>query len=374
MSITSNFALTIRSVSKSYSDQKVLHQIDLEVQNKEFLVLLGPSGCGKTTLLKIIAGLLPANSGSVLLNGKDITNVPAYNRDIGMVFQNYALFPHMTVFQNIAFGLRMRKVSKDEIVDRVEEALQLVRLKGFGNRPIKQLSGGQQQRVALARALVLKPSLLLMDEPLSNLDAKLRAQVRVEIAQIQRKLGLTTILVTHDQTEAMTMGDRIILMQDGVIQQSASPAMIYEQPSNQFVASFIGSPQINIFPCTKSGDTFHFDETDYTVAFDRFKGIFFPDISYENLPDGRYEMGVRPEDFVLDGQDAVRIFDGKVFFVENLGADYYLHTRVGTKTIIVRNPQGQKKYAVENCILNLSFQPGKVHLFDGETRRRIGIG
>lgn len=373
MSTNQKIALTIRNVSKSYGDQKVLNQIDLEEMDKEFLILLGPSGCGKTTLLKIIAGLLTANSGSVLLNGKDIMNIPAYNRDIGMVFQNYALFPHMTVYQNIAFGLRMRKVTKAEISKRVEESLQLVRLKGYGNRPIKQLSGGQQQRVALARALVLNPSLLLLDEPLSNLDAKLRAQVRVEIAQIQRKLGLTTILVTHDQTEAMTMGDRIILMQDGVIQQSATPTIIYEQPANLFVASFIGSPQINIFQCSKSGEAFHFDEFDLTVPTEKLHGIFFPDIGDGNLPDGRYELGVRPEDFTFEPLATDHLFEGKVFFVENLGADYYLHTRIGPKTIIVRNPQGQKKFAVQDSNLPLGFQPGKVHLFDGETHRRVRL-
>jgi len=373
MSGDPNIALSVRNVSKSYGDQKVLHQIDLEEKDKEFLVLLGPSGCGKTTLLKIIAGLLPANTGSVTLKGKDITDVPCYNRDIGIVFQNYALFPHMTVFQNVAFGLRMRKIEKAQIARRVDEALQLVRLKGLGDRSIKQLSGGQQQRVALARALVLNPSLLLLDEPLSNLDAKLRAQVRVEIAQIQRKLGLTAILVTHDQTEAMTIGDRIILMQDGVIQQSATPTEVYDQPKNLFVASFIGSPQINIFNCTKTGDSFHFDEFNCTVPVSRMRGLFFVDIGSSSLPDGRFELGVRPEDFTVDGQDANRLFDGKVFFVENLGADYFLHTKVGSKTIIVRNPQGHTAYATEGCELNLGFRPGKVHLFDGETHQRVRL-
>ncbi|MHB8194317.1 MAG: ABC transporter ATP-binding protein [Bellilinea sp.] len=368
-----NIALTIKDISKSYGDQKVLHQIDLAEKDKEFLILLGPSGCGKTTLLKIVAGLLSPNSGSVTLNGKDITDMPTYNRDIGMVFQNYALFPHMTVFQNVAFGLRMRKVPKSDISRRVQDALQLVRLKDYGNRPIKQLSGGQQQRVALARALVLNPSLLLLDEPLSNLDAKLRAQVRVEIAQIQRELGLTTILVTHDQTEAMTMGDRIILLQDGVIQQSATPTKIYEQPANLFVASFIGSPQINVFRCTKSGTSFHFDDFDHTIPVEKIQGIFFPDIGHRNLPDGQYDLGVRPEDFTFDGREGAGLFNGTVFFVENLGADYFLHAKIGQKTIIVRNPQGIIKYAEEGCEIELGFRPGRAHLFDGNTHQRVHL-
>jgi multiple sugar transport system ATP-binding protein len=371
MSSDPNIALTINNVSKSYGDQKVLHQIDLEEKDKEFLILLGPSGCGKTTLLKIIAGLLPANSGKVIVKGHDLTNVPCYNRDIGMVFQNYALFPNMTVFQNVAFGLRMRKIPKKEITRRVDEALQLVRLNDLGDRSIKNLSGGQQQRVALARALVLNPSLLLLDEPLSNLDAKLRAQVRVEIAQIQRKLGVTTILVTHDQTEAMTMGDRIILMQDGVIQQSAPPTEIYEQPTNLFVASFIGSPQINIFACTKNGDFFNFTEFDCKVSLEKLKGLFFADIDCVNLPDGPYDLGVRPEDFTVDDPANDHLFVGNVFFVENLGADYFLHTKIGMKTIIIRNPQGCSGYFSDNCELNLGFRPGKVHLFDGTTHQRV---
>jgi multiple sugar transport system ATP-binding protein len=369
----SDIALTISNVSKSYGDQEVLHKIDLEVKDKEFLILLGPSGCGKTTLLKIIAGLLPANSGSVVLKGKEITNVPSYNRDIGMVFQNYALFPNMNVFKNVAFGLRMRKVEKAEIKQKVNEALKLVRLENMGDRSIKQLSGGQQQRVALARAMVLNPSLLLLDEPLSNLDAKLRAQVRVEIAQITRKLGLTSVLVTHDQTEAMTMGDRIILMQDGVIQQSATPTDIYEHPKNLFVASFIGSPQINIFKCTKTGNVIKFDEFDCAMTAENLLSLLSKDIGHASIPDGKYVLGVRPEDFTIGNEGNHRVFSGKVYFVENLGADYYLHTKAGDKTVILRSPQGCDEYHSTGCVLELGFRPGSVHMFDGETHERVGL-
>lgn len=370
MSISPDIALTLKNISKSYGDLKVLNQIDLEQNDKEFLILLGPSGCGKTTLLRILAGLLTPNTGSVNLNGKEITELPPYRRDIGLVFQNYALFPNMNIFQNVAFGLRMRSIPKDQIQKRVDEALQLVRLDGLGARPIKQLSGGQQQRVALARALVINPSLLLLDEPLSNLDAKLRAQVRVEIAQIQKRLGLTTILVTHDQTEAMTMGDRIVLMQDGVIQQSASPTEIYEQPINHFVASFIGSPQINFFNCTKTGGIMQFDDFECSISIDKLRGLLFKDIAYD-FPDGKYELGVRPEDFIVGNGGGTSLFNGKVFFVENLGADYYLHTNINNKTIIIRNPQDCSDYNSNDCEISIGFHPGKVHLFDGNTQLRV---
>jgi multiple sugar transport system ATP-binding protein len=372
MSTDPNIALTIKNVSKSYGDLKVLHKIDLDQKDKEFLVLLGPSGCGKTTLLKILAGLLPADSGSVLLKGKDITNVPSYNRDIGMVFQNYALFPHMTVFQNVAFGLRMRKVAKGEISQRVESTLQLVRLAGMGNRSVKQLSGGQQQRVALARALVLNPSLLLLDEPLSNLDSKLRALVRVEITQIQRNLGLTAILVTHDQTEAMTMGDRIILMQDGVIQQSASPMEIYDIPNNVFVSSFIGSPQINLFNANLRDGLLQFLDFSCSIPREMVQQLICKDIRNGRIADGQYILGIRPEDFSigLGGADHC-LFEGKVIFIENLGMDQYLHISVGEKIIIVRNPHQDDRVNSVDTQVCLGFRPGKVHLFYGESQQRV---
>jgi len=369
----SDIALALNNISKSYGSLKVLNQIDLEQKEKEFLILLGPSGCGKTTLLRILAGLLQPDSGTVTLKGNEISNVPAFRRDIGMVFQNYALFPHMTVAQNIAFGLRMRHIPKSDISLRVQEVLRLVQLEELGNRSIKQLSGGQQQRVALARALVLNPSLLLLDEPLSNLDAKLRAQVRIEIAQIQKRLGLTTILVTHDQTEAMTMGDRIVLMQDGVIQQSAIPSEIYERPTNLFVASFIGSPQINVFKFIKSGNSMKSEEFSGEIPLVKLHGLFQGDIGNGNIPDGKYEVGVRPEDFTIGDDDNDPLFTGQVFFVENLGADYYFHINLGLKTIIVRSPQNINDYNSKGCEIKIGFQQGKVHLFDGETHNRIKL-
>lgn len=241
--------VVLKSILKKYSnDHIVVRNVSLSVQPGELVSLLGPSGCGKTTLLRIIAGLLNPDEGSIWIRNNDVTLLPAYKRDIGMVFQNYALFPHMTVYGNIAFGLKRRKVSNQEIKERVTSALQMVNMLGFADRYAKSLSGGQQQRVALARALVLRPAILLLDEPLSALDAKLRVETRDEIRRLQQELGLSSIFVTHDQEEALVMSDRIAVMNQGVIQQLGSPKEIFERPNNVFVAKFMGVT--NVFPAT----------------------------------------------------------------------------------------------------------------------------
>jgi spermidine/putrescine ABC transporter ATP-binding subunit len=233
-------ALSVHSVSKSFGDAKVVKDVSLAIKPGEFISLLGPSGCGKTTLLRMIAGLETPDSGTIALAGSDITNTAVWERNIGVVFQNYALFPHMTVAENIAFGLRTRKMAKSVIADKVADALKLVRLVDFGGRRPDNLSGGQKQRVALARALVTDPKLLLLDEPLGALDRKLREQMQVELKMLQREIGITTLMVTHDQEEALTLSDRIAVMSDGYILQDASPEEIYERPLNAFVAEFIG--------------------------------------------------------------------------------------------------------------------------------------
>lgn len=233
--------LMIQGLFKKYGDNEVLKGINLKVNEGEFVSLLGPSGCGKTTMLRIIAGLLDASDGVVLVNGSDIQNVPTHRRNNGMVFQNYALFPHMTVAQNVGYGLKQHKVPKQLLQQQVEEGLKLVHMEELGNRYPKELSGGQQQRVALARALVLKPTLLLLDEPLSNLDAKLREEMQIEIRSIQKKLNVTTIFVTHDQREALTMSDKIAVMNKGLIEQYGTPEELYENPATRFVAGFIGT-------------------------------------------------------------------------------------------------------------------------------------
>ncbi len=298
--------------------------------------------------------------------------LPPWERNIGFVFQNYALFPHMTVAKNVAYGLKMRGIKKTEIDPRVRDALALVRLEGFENRSIKSMSGGQQQRVALARALVLNPSLLLMDEPLSNLDAKLRAVVRVEIAQIQRKLGITSILVTHDQTEAMTMGDRIILMYEGSIRQEGLPSEIFEKPKDIFVASFIGSPQINLLDGVVSDGNMKFTGSGEGIPLQKMVRFFAPDINQAKLLDRKVIAGIRPEGFVLEltGADNYPL-NGTVTFIENLGADFYVHLKTGEKEIVARIAASDYSEMTEGMRIGLNFKPNSVHLFDAETTDRI---
>jgi putative spermidine/putrescine transport system ATP-binding protein len=232
--------LDIQGLVKRYGDFYAVRDVSLSINDGEFLVLLGPSGCGKTTTLRMVAGFIEPTAGQVRLGGTEVTELPPWKRNAGMVFQSYALFPHMTVAQNVAFGLEMRKVARADIARRVEEALSLVRLSGLGERLPRQLSGGQQQRVALARALAIHPDVLLLDEPLSNLDAKLRQEVRVEIRELQRRLGLTTVMVTHDQEEALTMADRLVVMSEGSVRQVGSQRDLYERPADRFVAGFVG--------------------------------------------------------------------------------------------------------------------------------------
>src|SRR6476661_752181 len=232
--------LDIEKLTKRYGDFHAVRDVSLSVADGEFLVLVGPSGCGKTTTLRMVAGFIEPTSGHVKLAGADVTLLPPWKRNTGMVFQSYALFPHLTVAQNVAFGLEMRKLAKADIDRRVDEALALVRLSGFGARLPRQLSGGQQQRVALARALAIRPDVLLLDEPLSNLDAKLREEVRIEIRELQRQLGLTTVMVTHDQEEALTVADRLVVMADGEIRQIGNQRDLYERPADRFVAGFVG--------------------------------------------------------------------------------------------------------------------------------------
>jgi spermidine/putrescine transport system ATP-binding protein len=240
--------INLTGISKSYDGKKIINSLDLKVNNGEFLTILGPSGCGKTTVLRMIAGFESVDEGQIVLDNQDVTDIPPERRHVNTVFQSYALFPHMTVFDNVAFGLRMQKVDNSEIEPRVIEALKMVRLDSMAQRKPSQLSGGQQQRVAIARAVVNKPKVLLLDESLSALDYKLRKQMQVELKQLQRQLGITFIFVTHDQEEALSMSDRIIVMRDGVIEQDGSPKEIYEDPANLFVARFIG--EINVFDAT----------------------------------------------------------------------------------------------------------------------------
>jgi spermidine/putrescine transport system ATP-binding protein len=243
--MNSNSLIEIRGISKFFGDDKALNNINLDIHPGEFLTLLGPSGCGKTTLLRILSGLEQPNEGKILIDGKDVTNLPPEERHFNMVFQSYALFPHMTVFENVAFGLRCKNVPKDEVIERVNRILEIVKLPQFVNRKPHQLSGGQQQRVAIARAVVNEPIVLLLDEPFSALDYELRQKMQIEVKQLQRRLGITFVFVTHDQEEALSMSDRVVVMNEGIIEQTGTPRDVYEEPLNLYVANFIG--QANIF-------------------------------------------------------------------------------------------------------------------------------
>jgi putative spermidine/putrescine transport system ATP-binding protein len=314
--------LELNNLSKRYGDHAVVAGATLDVADGEFLVLLGPSGCGKTTTLRMIAGFVEPSGGSARIGGRDVTYLPPWHRNTGMVFQSYALFPHMTVMQNVAFGLEMRKLPKAEIETRAREALRLVRLDSYGERLPRQLSGGQQQRVALARALAIRPDVLLLDEPLSNLDAKLREEVRIEIRELQRQLGLTTIMVTHDQEEALTVADRLVVMADGEIRQIGSQRDLYERPTDRFVAGFVGRSTFLQGKVTAPGD------------FETTGGLRLK--CRRDAPPGAAAMALRPERLslgVADGMD--NRLAGKVEFVSYLGATLELHVRLSPNDRVV---------------------------------------
>ena len=352
--------LEIGNVSKSFGQTEVLRGLDLSVKEKEILVLLGPSGCGKTTLLRIIAGLIEPDGGSLTLEGKDLLSVPVEKREIGFVFQKYALFPHMNVEDNITFGLKLRKLDKNEIRERLDSVLDLVELKGYEKRMINELSGGQQQRVALARAIIIKPKLMLLDEPLSNLDAKLRASVRVNIVRILKKLGITAIMVTHDQIEAMTMGDRVVLMNEGKISQDGKPKEIYFNPRNLFVAEFLGTPRINVLPLKKEGTSFFLG----SESVDGSLLSLWTKSDTEALPDGTYSLGVRPENIVRDSSG----YKATVNLLEVSGADTNVHlTFLGSDYVMRTNSEGQELMPGDE--IEVSFLPSSCFLFDKSGER-----
>jgi putative spermidine/putrescine transport system ATP-binding protein len=314
--------LELINLSKRYGDHAVVAGVTLDVADGEFVVLLGPSGCGKTTTLRMIAGFVEPSGGAARIGGKDVTFLPPWHRNTGMVFQSYALFPHMTVMQNVAFGLEMRKHPKSEIESRAREALRLVRLDGYAERLPRQLSGGQQQRVALARALAVRPDVLLLDEPLSNLDAKLREEVRIEIRELQRQLGLTTIMVTHDQEEALTVADRLVVMAEGEIRQIGSQRDLYERPTDPFVAGFVGRSTSLKGRVTAPGE------------FETAGGLRLR--CGQRGPTGPASLVLRPERLSLGAASGMdnRLL-GTVEFVSYLGAVLELHVRLSPADRVV---------------------------------------
>ncbi|MCC7275798.1 MAG: ABC transporter ATP-binding protein [Alphaproteobacteria bacterium] len=319
--------VSLRRLVKRFGAVKAVDDVTLDVREGELVALLGPSGCGKTTTLRMIAGFIAATEGQILIGDRDVTHLPPYRRNTGMVFQGYALFPHMTVAQNVAFGLEMRKVAKADIAPRVAEALRLVRLDGLGERMPRQLSGGQQQRVALARALVIRPEVFLLDEPLSNLDAKLRLSVRVEIRQLQQSLGLTTVFVTHDQEEALTLADRLVVMSQGSVQQIGTPEALYERPANHFVADFIGRSNFLEGRVTAPG------------MFRTRGGL---DVAFADTGASPRDAGVlaiRPEKVQVGGEAGPNRFPGTIEFVTYLGAATELRVRLASgEAVAVTRP------------------------------------
>ena len=369
--------LSLRNVYKKYNAGVVaVSDFTLEIQDKEFLVLVGPSGCGKSTTLRMIAGLEEITEGELYIGDRLVNNVAPKDRDIAMVFQSYALYPHMSVYDNMAFGLKLRKTPKAEIKRRVEEAARILDITHLLDRKPKALSGGQRQRVALGRAIVREPQVFLLDEPLSNLDAKLRAQMRTELSKMHQRLGITFIYVTHDQIEAMTMGDRIVVMKDGFIQQVDTPQNLYDKPGNMFVAGFIGSPQMNMIPSKleKKGDAyvavFGNEENSYSVAIPSYK---YANLDIDEFVGRDVMLGIRPEN-LSDEEDVIAkaedgVVDAYVDVTEQMGNETYLYLTCLGAPIIARVPPTTK--ARPGDTIKVAINVNKIHLFDVETEKTI---
>ncbi len=364
--------LSLRQIGKIYQGGVIgAKDINLEIEDKEFIILVGPSGCGKSTTLRMIAGLEEISEGELYIDGKLVNDVPPKDRDIAMVFQSYALYPHMTVFDNMAFGLKLRKLPKDVINEKVHEAAKILDIEHLLDRKPKALSGGQRQRVALGRAIVREPKVFLMDEPLSNLDAKLRVQMRSEIGKLHKKLGTTVVYVTHDQTEAMTMGTRIAVMKDGYLQQCASPTELYDNPVNIFVAGFIGSPQMNFINATlvKEGEDVLLNGNGFSVKLP--EGKIKPEL--DAYYGKEVVVGVRPEAIYDDEAhlsampDAV--VDVTVDITEMMGAETYLYLLLGETPIIAK--VNRRTTAKADDKIKVVLDTNKIHLFDKETELAI---
>ena len=345
-----------------------VQDFNLEIADKEFIVLVGPSGCGKSTTLRMVAGLEEISGGELLIDGKVVNDVAPKDRDIAMVFQSYALYPHMTVYENMAFPLKLRKFPKDEIDKRVREAAETLDITQYLDRKPKALSGGQRQRVAIGRAIVREPKVLLMDEPLSNLDAKLRNQMRAEIIKLRQKIDTTFMYVTHDQTEAMTLGDRIVIMKDGFIQQIGTPQEVFDHPANLFVAGFIGTPQMNFFDAklVKNGDG------KYAVSIDGINVELAEDkqarLSAKNIPEQDVTLGVRPDHIMLCA-DGVK---GTVDVSELMGSSVHLHISTHDHDVVVIVPtNGNAAHFPMGSEVNLIFGGNVAHVFSKETEKNL---
>ena len=353
-------SVSLRGVRKSYDNVEVIHGVDCEIVDGEFIVILGPSGCGKSTLLRMIAGLETITSGEIEIGGRVVNELEPKDRDIAMVFQNYALYPHMSVYDNMSYGLRIRGMSKTEIEARVQEAAKILELGNFLQRKPRQLSGGQRQRVAMGRAIVREPAVFLFDEPLSNLDAKLRVQMRIEIKRLHESIRTTSVYVTHDQVEAMTLGDRLIVMNSGRAEQIGRPIDVYQRPATTFVAGFIGSPAMNMLPARLAADA-------SSVELD---GVRLPVKAPSEHAGREVTLGIRPEHIAI-AQGQADAFPFAADFVEALGADTLAHGYVGKsrKQLTVRLP-GSVRVASGDA-LSLVAPPESLHLFDARTGSRL---
>ncbi len=366
-------SLSLKNINKAYPNGFVaVKDFNLEVEDKEFIIFVGPSGCGKSTTLRMIAGLEEITSGELWIGDKLMNDVEPKDRDIAMVFQNYALYPHMSVYDNMAFGLKLRKTPKDQIDKLVREAARILGIESLLDRKPKALSGGQRQRVAMGRAIVRNPKVFLMDEPLSNLDAKLRVQMRIEISKLHQRLETTIIYVTHDQTEAMTLGTRIVVMKDGLIQQVDTPQNLYDRPNNLFVAGFMGSPQMNFIDCkvVQAG-------SDIKLMFGSHS-IKVPDAKAKKLVEGGYVdktvvLGIRPEDvkdeemFISNSPEST--IDATVKVYELLGAEVFLYFSIDQFDVTARvNPRTQAR---PGDVIQIALDLAKIHIFDKETEQVI---
>ncbi len=365
--------VVLKNLKKVY-DNKVtaVHDVNLSIADKEFIVLVGPSGCGKSTTLRMVAGLEDISDGELYIDGKLCNDIAPKDRDIAMVFQNYALYPHMSVYDNMAFALKLKKTPKAEIDKKVREVAEILDITQYLERKPKALSGGQRQRVAIGRAMVRDPKVFLMDEPLSNLDAKLRGQMRIEISKLHQRLGTTIIYVTHDQTEAMTLGTRIVVMKDGVVQQVDTPQNLYDKPGNKFVAGFIGSPQMNFFDCkcTVKGDKAYVNVDGVEVEL--------PPAKSKAVIDGGYggkevTIGLRPEDIHdaehLENYDENHCLNVDIRVYELLGAEVYLYFDIDGKNVTARVPSATRARVGDK--VKVLFDTEKIHVFDKETEVTI---
>jgi len=353
-------SLKLENISKQFGHVVALSHVSLNIEDGAFCVFLGPSGCGKSTLLQIVAGLETQDQGSVLLDGKVVDHLSPRQRDIAMVFQNYALYPHMTVYENLSFGLRMRSIPKADIRTMVQETARLLDIEHLLTRKPRQLSGGQRQRVAMGRALVRRPQLFLLDEPLSNLDAQLRTHVRLELKRLHRNINTTILYVTHDQVEAMTLGDRVVVLREGKVHQIGRPETIYDKPEDTFVATFVGSPMMNLFKgrVRQNGKHTEFQGPDFALGLhDRARRLVGQTV----------EVGIRPEDIVsVKNGETGTFLQARVDMLSNVGAEIFIHAKKGESSITLRSPKNVSYHVGQE--LSLLMDPEKMHIFHNGRR------